>query len=189
MEQFRTVETRDGWITYLLRHKRVKNLNLHLERGGQPVLSVPMHCPEADADRFIREKSQWIIQGRKRMERLPAADLGPERTREESYQYLKGLLDQVYPLAARLGVAYPELRLRRMKSQWGNCHWRQGYITLNTALARCPETLGRYVALHELVHFLYPNHGPQFHACMDLLMPQWKEYRKELKEYSAALVM
>ena len=81
----------------------------------------------------------------------------------------------------------PELRLRRMKSQWGNCHWRQGYITLNTALARCPETLRDYVALHELVHFVHPDHGPGFYGLMDRLMPDWRQRRKELRRYGGAL--
>ena len=90
---------------------------------------------------------------------------------------------QVQPL----GVAWPELRLRRMKSQWGNCHWRQGYITLNTALARCPETLRDYVALHELVHFVHPDHGPGFYGLMDRLMPDWRQRRKELRRYGGAL--
>ena len=97
-------------------------------------------------------------------------------------------LDRVYPLVQPLGVAWPELRLRRMKSQWGNCHWRQGYITLNTALARCPETLRDYVALHELVHFVHPDHGPGFYGLMDRLMPDWRQRRKELRRYGGALV-
>ena len=96
-------------------------------------------------------------------------------------------LDRVYPLVQPLGVAWPELRLRRMKSQWGNCHWRQGYITLNTALARCPETLRDYVALHELVHFVHPDHGPGFYGLMDRLMPDWRQRRKELRRYGGAL--
>lgn len=54
-----------------------------------------------------------------------------------------------------------------MRSQWGNCHYQQGYITLNTALARCPEPLRDYVALHELVHFLHHDHGTGFYAAMD----------------------
>ena len=86
-----------------------------------------------------------------------------------------------------LVVAWPELMLRRMKSQWGNCHWRQGYITLNTALARCPETLRDYVALHELVHFVHPDHGPGFYWLMDRLMPDWRQRRKELRRYGGAL--
>lgn len=61
----------------------------------------------------------------------------------------------------------PQVKLRKMRSQWGNCHYQQGYITLNTALARCPEPLRDYVALHELVHFLHHDHGTGFYAAMD----------------------
>ena len=116
---------------------------------------------------------------------------GPERSgepaRRECLRLLGEALDRVYPLVQPLGVAWPELRLRRMKSQWGNCHWRQGYITLNTALARCPETLRDYVALHELVHFVHPDHGPGFYGLMDRLMPDWRQRRKELRRYGGAL--
>ena len=68
-----------------------------------------------------------------------------------------------------------------MKSQWGNCHWAQGYITLNAALARCPEELRDYVALHELIH------GPGFHGRMDALMPDWRRRRQQLKGYASLL--
>ena len=96
---------------------------------------------------------------------------------------LSAALERVYPLVESYGVPKPTLRLRKMKSQWGNCHYRQGYITLNTALASCPEGLRDYVALHELVHFLHPNHGPNFYNTMDMLMPDWKERRRGLKNY------
>ena len=58
----------------------------------------------------------------------------------------------------------------------------------NTALARCPETLRDYVALHELVHFVHPDHGPGFYGLMDRLMPDWRQRRKELRRYGGALV-
>lgn len=117
----------------------------------------------------------------------PGPELPPEPARRECLRLLGEALDRVYPLVQPLGVAWPELRLRRMKSQWGNCHWRQGYITLNTALARCPETLRDYVALHELVHFVHPDHGPGFYGLMDRLMPDWRQRRKELRRYGGAL--
>ena len=181
------VDTPGGPLTYYLTRKRVKNLNLRVERNGQVVLSVPMRCAVSYADQFIQEKSAWILRGQQRQREAEHAVLGLELSREESYVVLKAALDAVYPLVAPLGVEYPELKLRKMKSQWGNCHWRQGYITLNTALARCPEHLRRYVALHELVHFLNHDHSPQFHARMDQLMPQWKKFRQELKRYIGAL--
>ncbi len=186
MEQLRVVDTPGGALTYILIKKRIKNLNLRIGRDGQAVVSVPMSCPASRADQFVREKSGWIARVT-RLQEAARPELPPEPDRETCRQLLKEALDQVYPLIQPLGVAYPQLKLRRMKSQWGNCHWNQGYITLNVALVRCPEHLRRYVALHELVHFLQPNHGEQFYAIMDALMPQWKRYRKELKQYAGAL--
>ena len=43
------------------------------------------------------------------------------------------------------------------------------------------------MALHELVHFLHHDHGPGFYAKMDALMPDWRQRRKKLKGYAAAL--
>lgn len=187
MEQLRVADTPLGSITYVLIRKRVKNLNLRLERDGQAVLSVPMRCSLDYADRFIAEKAAWILRGQRKQAAAEPIELPPQPSREESRTILKGALDAAYPLVRPLGVAYPELKLRKMKSQWGNCHWAQGYITLNTALARCPEHLRIYVALHELVHFLHHDHGPGFYACMDRCLPEWQTYRVELKKYIAAI--
>ena len=92
-----------------------------------------------------------------------------------------------WQIPQEMRAAYPQLKLRAMRSQWGNCHWMQGYITLNTALVRCPPRLRDYVALHELVHFLHHDHQAGFYAVMDALMPDWRRRRAELNRYTAAL--
>lgn len=141
---------------------------------------------QARAEEFLREKSGWILRHLKQAQEL-RPDLPPQPPREVCARMLMEALCRVYPRTERLGVAFPQLKLRRMKSQWGNCHWAQGYITLNTALCRCPEELRDYVALHELVHFLHHDHGPGFYGTMDALMPDWRSRRKALKGYGAAL--
>jgi len=186
MGQFRMVDTPCGPIAYELVRKRVKNLNLRLT-AGQVRLSVPNRCPIREADRLIQEKSAWIAAALRRLEEERAVPLPPPPPRKECEALLRRSLERVYPLVAPLGVTMPELKLRAMRSQWGNCHWAQGYITLNTALARCPEELRDYVALHELVHFLHRGHGPDFYARMDALMPDWRARRKALRRYGGAL--
>lgn len=186
LPQLRLVDTPRGPLTYTLTRKRVKNLNLRVGAGGEIMVSLPLTCSVKQADDFIREKSGWILDAVHRREGRQAEPLPPV-SREECAQLLKEALDRVYPVVAPLGVAFPALKLRPLKSQWGNCHWAQGYITLNTALARCPEELRDYVALHELVHFLHHDHGPGFYAQMDALMPDWRRRRKALKRYSGAL--
>ncbi len=186
LPQLRLVDTPRGPLTYTLIRKRVKNLNLRVGAGGRITVSVPLSCGARQADDLIREKSGWIIDAVSRREAGQREPLPPV-SREECARLLGEALARMYPLVEPLGVALPELKLRALKSQWGNCHWAQGYITLNTSLARCPEELQDYVALHELVHFLHHDHGPGFYAQMDALMPDWRRRRKALKGYGGAL--
>lgn len=158
-----------GAISYLLTRKRVKNLNLRV-RNGQVSLSMPLGCPAEEADAMVRAKCRWIIQALERQwapgpgaaagarpAGVPAAAGGGAGP---------GLSSGAAPwggLAGAEAAPYEE--------PVGQLPLAQGYITLNTALARCPETLRDYVALHELVHFVHPDHGPGFYGLMDRLMP------------------
>lgn len=188
MEQIRIVSVPGGTITYTLVKKRIKNLNLRLNDRGEVTVSVPHRCPVAQADEFVRRKSGWILDHLAKRNAMAAQPLLPELDRCAACELLRQALLRAYPLVRRLGVAMPELRVRKMRSQWGNCHWAQGYITLNLALHRCPEPLRDYVALHELVHFLHHDHGPGFYQAMDVLMPDWRERRKQLKQYGTAVL-
>lgn len=187
MGELRTVDTEYGRISYTLIVKRVKNLNLRICDRDEVVLSVPEHCSPEVADTFVRQKSGWITAHRKRHEERERMLLLPELNRAECTRLLHRSLVRMWPLVAVKGVPMPQLKVRKMRSQWGNCHWSQGYITLNEALHRCPEHLRDYVALHELVHFLHHDHGPGFYAEMDGLMPDWRVRRAELKKYGAAI--
>ena len=186
LPQLRVVDTPRGPLTYTLTRKRVKNLNLRVGAGNKIMVSIPLRCPARQADDFIRERSGWILDALSHREDRQLEPLPPV-SREECARLLTEALARVYPLVEPLGVALPPLKLRALKSQWGNCHWAQGYITLNTALARCPEELRDYVALHELVHFLHHDHGPGFYAKMDALMPDWRTRRQALQDCGKAL--
>jgi len=181
----RIIDTPHGTVTYILSRKNVKNFNLRVGNDGIVKLSVPTFCTPEQADDFVLSKSAWIVRHQQRDRQM--AQLLPEMDRKSCRRLLEQALDRVYPLVEGLGVAKPELKVRKMTSQWGNCHWMEGYITLNSALHQCPERLTDYVALHELIHFLHPNHGPEFYAVFDTLMPDWTVRRKELKDYVWAI--
>lgn len=188
MERLRTVLTQWGEITYTLTKKRIKNLNLRMDADGAVALSVPLRCSIQAADEFVVQKSEWIVAHRKKKTECPVPELLPELSREACCALLEQSLERMYPLVAVYGVSKPVLKIRKMRTQWGNCHWMQGYITLNTALHRCPEYLRDYVALHELVHFLHHDHGSGFYGAMDTLMPEWRECRRALKYYAVAIL-
>lgn len=181
VEERRTIETSAGPITYGLTVKQVKNMNLRLKPDGTVAVSVPRRVSKAAADEFVRSRAGWIAehQAERAEKRTPLNIPG----KAEALPVLAASLERMYPLVEPLGVKRPELKARAMTSRWGSCHWTKGVIVMNTALAAAEEELLDYVTLHELVHFLHPNHGKGFYAVMDGLMPGWREKRKRLKEY------
>ena len=185
-EQLRFLDTPEGTLCYVLRRKGIKK--------PQPPGGQSGGCETVHPSAISGGAGGGISTGQKRLDFSPAqpGEAVPSRTTARSLP--GGMCSSAdrgpsagLSAGGAPGVAFPQLKLRKMKSQWGNCHWTQGYITLNTALGRCPERLRDYVALHELVHFLHHDHGPGFYSVMDALMPDWRERRKALRGYGAAL--
>ena len=84
------------------------------------------------------------------------------------------VIAQIYPPFQKHGVARPALRIREMGTRWGSCSPKRGIITLNSRLIEAPRNCIEYVVLHELCHFVHPNHSKQFYIFMTMLMPDWK---------------
>ena len=84
-----------------------------------------------------------------------------------------------YPKAARFGVPFPTLSIRKMKASWGSCSAR-GHITLNIKLIQVPEEYIDYVLLHELCHLKARNHGAEFEKLLARVMPGWREKKQRL---------
>lgn len=92
------------------------------------------------------------------------------------------LLQEKYSLFEKYGVTYPTLKVRNMTSRWGSCQPKKGIITLNSKLIEAPRNCIEYVILHELVHFIHPNHSRQFWDFVAMVMPDWKERKEELEK-------
>lgn len=93
-------------------------------------------------------------------------------------QYLKKRLPEIQGVA---GLYCAKWRLRFMTSRWGSYSLKTRTITLNLNLTKMEKVFTDYVIVHELVHTRVPNHGPEFYAYMDRLMPGWKELRKAMR--------
>jgi hypothetical protein len=81
---------------------------------------------------------------------------------------------------AALGVKAAGLKVRAMRSRWGNCNTRSGVITLSLALAERPLESLDYILVHELAHLIVRSHGPRFKAIVERHVPDWKRRRKAL---------
>ena len=179
--ELRQVETPLGTLTYTLTTKKVKNLNLRLKEDGTVWLSAAGCISRRAADAFVKSRAPWIFAHRDRLKERAVVLTPPNR--EQAARAVEASVERMWPLVQPLGVTRPQVRTRFMTSRWGSCCCGRGIITLNTALLLVPGELMDYVVLHELVHFLHPDHGKGFYAAMSGLMPDWQERRRRLRGY------
>lgn len=177
----RKVYAGDVEITYTLERKSVKNINLRVKQDGSVRVSAGPRVNTSQIDDFVKSKGQFIVRAQKRFETAARAD-------EENYELIKDadpgifneILDRLYPLIEPYGIKKPAVRIRTMKSRWGSCLVNKGIITLNRKLLAKPVECIEYVVMHELCHFIHPNHSKQFYEFMGRLMPDWKERKGRL---------
>ena len=100
---------------------------------------------------------------------------------------IQSLCDAIYPKFQKYGIAYPTIRYRNMVSRWGSCQPKRCVLTFNYALVEAPVSCIEYVVVHELTHFLHPNHSKKFYQQLAMFMPDWEE-RKMILEKGNAFV-
>ncbi|WP_444320638.1 M48 family metallopeptidase [Megasphaera sp.] len=163
----------------ILVRKKVKNINLHVRSDGRLYLSAPARVPWAYIEDFLEKKTDFIIRAicemEERKQKFPILTLSDGDT-----LYLAG---QPYRLDVRLALPDPVLKQRVMRSRWGSCMPLKGIVTMNTYLAIMPEAIIDHVMLHELCHFLQPNHSRHFYDAMTIRMPDWKARRQAMAKY------
>ena len=91
-------------------------------------------------------------------------------------------VDHWYPVIKKYGVEKPQIYVRKMKTLWGSCSVDRGAVTFNLYLLKAKVACIDYVVLHELTHFLYPNHSKQFYMFLSNYMPDWKDRKKVLDQ-------
>lgn len=169
-------------IEYELTLKRIKNINLRVGSDGQVKVSAPYGTDRGFIDNFVLSRRQFIAAARRRFGQKLSV---PEITADKAAIYAKlyNILQKTYKRFSEYGFAMPELRIRKMKSQWGNCRKERGIITLNAYLYGMPLECTELVAAHELSHMVESNHSPAFYAVLAKTMPDWKSRDAELKRW------
>lgn len=79
-------------------------------------------------------------------------------------------------------IPVPNLKIRKMTSRWGVCNIKNHNVTLNYHLSKYDICCLDYVIVHELSHFIHPNHSSSFWNLVGKYYPNYKMVRKMLKE-------
>ncbi len=102
--------------------------------------------------------------------------------------YLKDILYKYiderirYYLKNDFKLKYPKIEIKKYKSRWGCCYTKENRVSFNLSLVYLDKELVNYVIVHELTHFLVPNHSKDFYYEMSKRLKDYKIRQKRLKE-------
>jgi predicted metal-dependent hydrolase len=89
------------------------------------------------------------------------------------------LVPRVHELAARAGIAPPNVIISSALARWGSCNSRRE-VRLAWRLVKAPRELIDYVICHELAHLRHMNHSAAFWAEVERQLPGHAPLRKRL---------
>ena len=86
----------------------------------------------------------------------------------------------------KTGLQVEFFGIKRMKTKWGSCNPLHRRIWLNLELIKKPINCLEYVVVHEMVHFLERTHNDNFLFYMNRIMPNWRTFRDQLRQFPLA---
>lgn len=148
---------------------------IHSFKGEKYVLAVIEH----------RTKPKVLLKANK-IELYVKAEASAEKRKQVLDSWYRAEMQSVIPDLVEkwervIGVKSNEVRIKKMRTKWGTCNTRAKRIWLNLELIKRPVVCLEYIIVHELVHLLERSHNARFTNYMNLFMPQWRLYQKELE--------
>jgi predicted metal-dependent hydrolase len=96
------------------------------------------------------------------------------------------LTDSVMRHASKLGVRPSRITVRDQSSRWGSCSSTRA-LSFSWRLIFTPPEVLDYVAAHEVAHLTHMNHGSQFWAAVESLIPDYRDAMLWLETKGPAL--
>ena len=165
--------------------KRIKNINVRVRRDGSLYASMPYWVSYAEAEKFMLSKASFFLKALDEVAKRSSEEDDWKNIDKESVENLKKLIleliDLHMPFFAARGVSSPsKIVVGNYRSFWGECMNKRGILKFSTRLAGKDRELVEYVVVHELSHFLVPNHSEAFWNVVGSVIPDYKVKRKIL---------
>ena len=155
-------------------------------------LSITVRAPhfasEKDIEEILMKKEAWISKHieeiktrKKRFESESTDKFTPEKIKLLADKALEVIPMRVKYFANIMGVTYGNITIRNQKTRWGSCS-SVGNLNYNWKLVLMPPGVLDYVVVHELAHRREMNHSAAFWKVVATWMPDYKKYRKWLRD-------
>jgi predicted metal-dependent hydrolase len=162
---------------------RGRTLRLSIYHDGRVMLTVPKQANQMVVEKFLMDKSDWILKKVDYSIKHPRIVLGGATASEfASHKDSARTLVQsrLTHFNQLYGFAWKSITIRNQSTRWGSCS-KQGNLSFNYKIVQLPSELCDYIIVHELCHLKELNHSPKFWKQVERAMPAYKLLRKKLK--------
>ncbi len=145
--------------------------------------AVPFHWEKAlHPFRFHMGEEAFVLTGEGASDEAQA--LIEQVYRDQAKRIFK---TRVAVFAQQLGVHVNQVRVKSQKTRWGSCS-SKGNLNFNWHAIIAPPEVVDYLVVHECCHLVQMNHSKEFWALVETLCPNYRKYRKWLKNHDTQIL-
>jgi predicted metal-dependent hydrolase len=181
----KTIKIKSQEINYkIIKTKRAKRLSISVHSDLSVVATMPKWMPKIYAEKFLKEKSDWIIKKINYLSKLKDSKIikisktDYKEKRKEAEELVN---KKVLELNKFYNFKFNKITIRNQKTRWGSCS-SKGNLNFNYKLIYLSEKQIDYIIVHELCHLKEMNHSQKFWNLVAKVFPDHKEIRKDLKK-------
>lgn len=173
-------------INYLLKEsKRARRVRLCIFHGGAVTVTMPQGFSLEKVEKFIFEKTEWILEKIKIMEKKDYNPVfhkfGKREYQKHKKQALALVKDKIEELNRTYKFSYNRISIRNSRSRWGSCS-AKGNLNFSYKIIFLPEDFQNYIIVHELCHLGEFNHSKKFWNLVEKTIPDYREIRRKIRK-------
>jgi len=171
-------------VEYILREsKRARRMRLTIYCDGAFVVTVPQEMKHLLIEKFIIQKSQWILDKMDYFKSRPGLVFTPNKNDFLAYKDVAlALAEQRIAHFNKLyKLSFNKINIKNQKTRWGSCS-RKRNLNFNYKIALLPSRLSDYIIVHELCHLREFNHSKKFWELVARAVPDYWKIRDDLKQ-------
>lgn len=186
----KTISLGGRMVTYTLKqNRRARKLQISIGDDSGFVVTKPVYVSWLAAERFIKEKEDWILKTLDKYRESGTEFL--KGTRKDYLAYKKTATQLVEQRLEHFnqfyGFKYGRVSVRDQKHQWGSCS-RLKNLNFNYKILFLPNEMADYLVVHELCHLKEMNHSARFWALVEKTIPDYLAIRKSLRRYPVKIL-
>ena len=170
-------------ISYYIKRTNRKSVSIEVTRDLEVLVRAPLKMSDREIGKFVEKNVDWITRSLEKQKNAKTRRYDP--TEDEMIDLVaraKREIPQKVEYYGKFMECKPgKITITSARTRFGSCS-AQNNICFSWRLMLYPEAAIDYVVVHELAHIKHKNHGKDFYAFIESVLPDYKDRKALLKK-------